>query len=487
MSQQAQAEAANETGRQSFAEFRAQATELRRQFEAEELSPEAFDAKLAELNAQREEFRRHFDAAAALNTLDRGITSLEDFARSPDVIRPQVDPGQPTPPQDDAEDTRAELTPQQPNRETLGPYGVRGLADLEPRARQLLNQYLRPHDGGRRGVEETYGRPQWEWLTGPRTARANGLQRRGEQLALNPYVDRAGGWVQADEIAAEVTALRSDATDIMSRVRTRTITAARLTLHHRNITVAFTKRGRGDGASVTVYDLSDVFSRTAVTPFAKDLIIQIPEEYFEDPLFDAVGAISEGIEEESREDDETMLLHGTGSGEALGIVTGLKALYTAGYTAAGHTIAGSGAAIAPADIQAHPHKLKASARRGAIWVGPRLFYETVDLFRTEEGGSGTGRFMYTEPQNAGQAPTLKGYPALESEFIQDKITTGVEGDAMSLFGNPSDYLWVIQKGLQLRILTELYAEKNMIGYKYVKKSDGCLERGDGWIFLRRNA
>jgi HK97 family phage major capsid protein len=463
MSQQAQAEGLHREGLQDWEEIQTRVDELRRQNEAGELSAEALAAEVATLNDKADAIEARFDAAAALNTIsDRGRT-LAARVTQPAWSRPLTDT--------DTDDLSA--TPE---------------SDDDPKlVRQLLNRYLRPADLG--GGRAALSKAGWDFLTRPRKRAGNEMlaAERGESLALTPYVDPSGGYVQAEQLSTEIIKIRDRATTLPARVNTKTIVGVRLTIPTVKIDVTFTKGSKATGASITPVDLSEIFGRTSLTVHPKRALLKVPEEFFEDPEFDALGAIAMEAERSSREDDETDILTGSGASEPLGIIDGLQKLYDAGATQVARTPAAGTSAVTADEIETFDTYLHAGALMNAVYVGPRAFVRAVRLFRTEEGGAGTGDRMFKRSNIAGGLPQLLDKEVITSEFFPDTITSGSEGDVMWCLIDLADYWWVVQKDIQLRVLNERFADENMVGYKWTKARDGSLVRGDAALYMRRGA
>lgn len=470
----AQAQNEQERGLSDWGEIQGEAESLQARFDAGEISGDALVAETDALNDRADAADRHFDEAAKLSTLAARTANLAARARQPAWSRPLAEA--PSSGGGDDGDT--------PESDVL----AAAIAPDET-IRALLNQYLRPPDNG--GGRQALSAAGWKLLTQPRKAPGELhtllSAERGEAFALTPYVDPSGGYVQAEQVWQEVVQIRDRAAAIPSRVRTIPNVPARLTIPTSKVTITFTKGSKKTGQSITPVDIAEVFGRTALTPHRKDAILKIPEEFFEDPAFDAVGEIARAAERSDREALETDILHGSGSGTVNGIVTALKALYAAGGTQVGIDIAGSGSNVVAADVQTFDLELPATSRVNGTWIFGRPGLKKVRLFRTDEGGTGTGEFLFKRALEAGQPDTLNGKEILETEFLEDKITSGVAGDVLWLFGDLDDFWLAVHKDLMLRILEELYAAENMIGYKWTSSRDGSLVRGDAFIYQRRTA
>lgn len=486
MSQQAQAQNEHERGLQGEEEINRRVDELRARRTAGEITTEALVAETALLNTAMDDVEARFDAAADLDTLNARATSLADRARTPAFSRPPVDveAAAPLPAPDPGETVAQRPAP----AETFSATPDR---DMEPggTARYLLNQYLRPTElgGGRAGLSAK----GWNYLTRGRQPAGPMAEllaaHRGEQFTLTPYVDTSGGYVQAEEISREIVRLRDRAVVMESRVNKRAISGVRLTIPTMRVDIPFEKRSKAKGATVTSIDLKDILGKTALTVHPKDAMLKIPEEFFEDPEFDAVGEIAREAERSSREDDETDMLNGDGAGGPLGIVPSLLKIFAAGGTQVAQTVAGAGADVTPDEVEAFDTFLHANALSSAIYVFNRPGVRKVRLMRTEEGGQGTGDRMFKRSNIAGGLPVLLERELITSEFLPDTITSGSEGDLLWMLIDLMDYWWLVQKDLQLRILQERFADENMIGYKWKKSRDGALVRADAALYMRRNA
>ena len=315
---------------------------------------------------------------------------------------------------------------------------------------------------------------------------------------MNAYVDRDGGYVTAEELRNEMITLRQKAVGLLSRVRPIVTNAMKVSFPTSAVVFDFAKRDRSGQDTITPVRLTDVFGRTQFMPAGRDVILKVPRELVEDPYFDLIPFLAEEANRVSNEEDEILVIRGSGSGEPLGYVNALVKLYDAlpaasqngqnvGIDPEGDVPTFSGGSFNEAFIQVFDTYLMANARTNAVWTGPRVFERKVRLFRTKPGGDDTGDFMFKRALEAGAPNSLNGYPILISEFWEDKITSGSTGDPMFHFGDLRDYWWVTKQGLRLMVLDQLYAESREIGYQYDKAQDGSLVRGDGNIYARRQA
>lgn len=340
------------------------------------------------------------------------------------------------------------------------------------RDRALLNKMLRPRD---HRIRKSLTADDMKYLSASR-----------EHMLMNPFIDQDGGFITAEEIGNEVIQIRDKATAIADLVRTIPTQAASISFPTASISPTMAKRGKATGASITATALADIFGKQQFTPQGKDIILKVPTDLVEDATFDLVAFLATEIARISREDDETSIIQGDGSGEALGILNALVKLYDDGTTAVGWDGQSgfSGAAFTEADIQVMDLQIHANAAAGASFLGPRLFEEKVRLFRTKEGGVGTGMFMFKRALEAGSPNTLNGFPLFRSEFFPDNITSGSAGDPIAAFVDLRDYWFIVRAALNVSFLAELYREESSYGYAWAKRVDGSLVRADGAIYLR---
>jgi HK97 family phage major capsid protein len=80
-----------------------------------------------------------------------------------------------------------------------------------------------------------------------------------------------------------------------------------------------------------------------------------------------------------------------------------------------------------------------------------------------------GQYMLRQGLTAGEPDRLLGNEIIESEFAPN---TKAAGAYAALFGDPQYYWWVMVNQIEIKILNELYAEKNQIGYKGTAYADG---------------
>ncbi len=500
MSQQQQAEDLQKKALQAEGEIKALEIANYDLFMSDQRSLEAYEAERKRLIGRFEATDHLVTQAAKLNTIrDRAVgigssTAQIDADDTPALVRPLGSVGS-----DGASDLNNALHDDLSKR-------IEALARLqtplhhydgrEPpllphgsKERAWMNAYLRP--AGRDDLRQAQKVKQ-ALLANKEAMEVLHAPRRDH--LLNPYVDRDGGWVTAEEFSNEMIKLRELTVGISSRVRTIATTASQVHFPTAQVVFNFEKRERTGQAPVTTLRLTKVFGRTTFMPHGRDIILKVPEELVEDVTFDLISFLGGEANRISNEEDELLIISGSGSGEALGYLTGLVKLFNKGATGVGidpgtdgiPTFFGSD--INVEFIQAFDTFIvPSSALTNAVWTGPRVFERRVRLFRTRPGGDESGDFLFKRALEAGAPNTLNSFPFLRSEFFPDKFTSGVEGDPLFHFGDLNDYWWVRRQGLRVRVLDQLYAETSEVGFKYDKRQDGSLVRADGNIYARRQA
>lgn len=509
MTQQAQAETYHSEGLQRFSEARDQLVKLHEKREAGELSAEAFTSESQELDSALEDAQRYLELARSLNTIDRGSAELQQLQsqapsngnQKPEYLRPMGEgsqaPGAPT----FGGSGQAPIAPQMlgSQQHFIGGYGldqrqllhVSRVAGVQPhnfhlltgRDRSLLNRWLRgPHinpSDRLSNAEENY--------LATRSTNAEGVDGQGrEHLNVSPYIDRDGGYVTAHEVRNEIIGHLRDRRHIRSRARVIATNASTVAFPTFKVRIKLKKtranKGKVDGSGSP--SIRDILGKTEFNPSGRMETIKVPEELIEDLDFDLLGFLSEEISLEAFDDEEQLFLTGTGVNEPYGVLS-------TPITGVPHTGAGTGNAdFKPEDIKTLPFELREVFRSGGVWMANRSFYKKVTVMRTDEGGAGTGQFLFQPGLRAGDPPTLGGYETLESEFFPDHIDGGGgasqnAGDPICLFGDWRQY-WIVDRlGLQLKVLDQAFATEMQIGFRYRKRLDGAPVRLESWVTLDR--
>lgn len=489
MSQQAQAEGLQQQGVQALAELQTQDAKNYQKFLAGDMTHEAFMAEGEEINDKIEATKKFEERAAALNTVSGRSVDLSSKVSKPNYSRPMGTASAADQGGAQASEEVERLSARIDEISQLG--GIFRPVDEMPRLREgtrdcaLVNKYLRPQLGqlpAAKRLKESLTSEDMAYLSASR-----------EHQLMNAFVDRDGGWVTAEEMRSEMIVLRTLSVGIANRARQIQTGAMSVSFPSAQAVFNYTKRDKSGQDVITPVRLVDVFGKQKFVPMGRDLILKVPSDLVDDPFFNLIPFLAEEANRISREEDELLMILGSGSGEPLGYLNALLALYAAGATDVGVDPDGtdvplfSDANFNSEFIQVFDTFLHANARQNAVWTGPRAFERKVRLFRTRSGGDNSGEYLFKRALAAGAPNTLNADPLLTSEFYPDYITSGSAGDPMFHYGDLGDYWWVTKRGLRLKVLDQLYAESNEIGYKYDKAQDGSLTRADANIYARRQA
>jgi HK97 family phage major capsid protein len=494
-----QAKALYEQGVKDYEELRADLAALDKKNSDGELTDEAYAAESAALHAKEQKWEALIARAERLGKLEDGRDKLEELSRQADRPSYQraMSDGQPIAAALGAQgrdsggcqlswDDRVALS----RLSGIAPPDVQLLAGED---RALVNAYFRTRNAQQRG-SMTAGLSDAQMARLRRGSSAVSLDQavteelnaggvRLTELNANPYIDHEGGALVATEVRSEVLLQLRDRRYIRERAYVIATNAAEVTIPSFKIVKSMHKtrahKGRVDGVTAPE-DVREWLGREKFSPHGKMIMIQIPEELLEDTSFDIVGFIASQIAEQAFDDEEQLFLTGTGRNEPFGVLT-------AGVDGFQHTGSG-GAAFKPEDIKTLPFKMRAVHLNGAIWMANRKFYEQIAVMRSDSGtGTGTGNFLFQMGLALGDPATLGGYEAVSSEFFPDNISAGSAGDPLCLFGNWNNYWIVERKAMDLRVLQELYAATNQIGYRFNKRLDGAPVRRESWVTLDRKA
>jgi HK97 family phage major capsid protein len=230
-------------------------------------------------------------------------------------------------------------------------------------------------------------------------------------------------------------------------------------------------------APIPQAQLSNLFGKIQFTPHKRAVIIPVPLELVEDAVVDVGALLTDFFALRFAEIEENDFINGTGVNQPLGLVSApnLPSI----------PIANTTTNMVPEDLIKTVYAMRAVYRRDAAWLMHRLVVQAVRLFRTNIGGAGTGTFIFQPSYQAGEPPTLLGFPLLESEFMPNPYT-GAAGTPMALFANLKFY-WVVDRiDLMVQRLNELYAGNDQVGFRMRKSYDGAPILADPFQFLTRN-
>lgn len=343
---------------------------------------------------------------------------------------------------------------------------LRNMPEESPEVRSAFNKYL--HARRHEHPEQRVSREE-----------SRSAMTEVEARSLSPYTDGEGGYIMNREMRAELIRQERNLVQIrkFARVIRTNATSIAFPAFKSNISMAKMRANQ----QVPKENISKILGKVSFTPHEYDKIIQVPQQLVEDATFAIVSYLAEEIALQASEDEETMFISGSGSSEALGVLSAPIYKVSGGY---GGISVPTGQVVTPEDIKQMPYNIRAVWRKRATWMTNRFAIAQVAKFRTNVGGPGTGEFLFQMGLQAGQPDTLGGYAVLESEFFPNAFATGAAtGTPVMLFGDWNQY-WIVDRlSLTLQRLDELYAETSQIGFKYRKRVDGAPVRTEAFCAL----
>jgi len=299
-----------------------------------------------------------------------------------------------------------------------------------------------------------------------------------ERKALSSLTDAEGGFLVTEEFRVEV--IRKLRNLLYIRQHATVIQTSAGAVAFPTLEPADTQTAPPQvvqNAPIPQAQLSNLFGKIQFVPHKRAVIIPIPLELVEDAVVDVGALLTDFFALRFAEIEENDFINGTGVNQPLGLVTApnLPSI----------SIAGTTTNMVPEDLIKTVYAMRAVYRRDAAWLMHRLVVQAVRLFRTNIGGAGTGSFIFQPSFQAGQPPTLLGFPLLESEFMPNPYT-GAAGTPMGLFANLKFY-WIVDRiDLMVQRLNELYAGNDQVGFRMRKRYDGAPVLADPFQFLTRN-
>lgn len=338
MSQQAQAEGQQQEGLQREAEIRRLCDANLEKLLAGDMEQEAYDSEVSRLDASLTSIEKYYDLAERINlNTSRGL-SIPGSARAPtpSARRPITSETGGTPGESPGEASPYDALSKKLDaiaRLQGPPVAISHQVGLSERERWMLNAYLRPATNympRAKAMRESLTAADMEYLWQPRT----------EKL-LNAFVDRAGGFVTAEEMGQELINLRELEVGLVSRARQIQTDAMSISFPTAAVVFDYAKRGTSGQHQIDPIRLIDVFGRTRFQPNGRDVILKVPRELVEDPGFDLIPFLGVEANRISREEDELLMIRGSGAGEPFGYVRMLEKLFAEGATEVG-VVAGKG-------------------------------------------------------------------------------------------------------------------------------------------------
>jgi len=260
-----------------------------------------------------------------------------------------------------------------------------------------------------------------------------------------------GGYAVPDEWYNTIVELRHDVS-IMRQLAT-IITSNSGTMNVAAESVEGAASVYGENSQIAV--AKETITRVQFSPYKIGRIIKESAELANDSTMDFTGYLLRKLARSIAVKEEALCVSGTGSSQHNGIFTAA----TTGVTAASAT------AITADEVIDLYHSVGNYYRRDASWI---MKDATLKLVRKLKDGQ--GQYLWQPGLQAAQPDLILGRPV----YISPDAPAATAGLDAILFGWVGGYYIVERKGFELQVLTELYADYDMIGYKGTARSDGDL-------------
>jgi len=158
---------------------------------------------------------------------------------------------------------------------------------------------------------------------------------------------------------------------------------------------------------------------------------------------------------------EKAFLTGSGSNQPLGVFTASASGVTTGRdVSTGNTTT----AVTFDGLLEAKYALKGQYWMNSAWLFHRDVLKAVAKLK-----DGDGQYLWRESVRAGEPDTLLGRPVMMSEYAPSTMTTGLYVGMLADFSN----YWIADAtDMQIKVVNELYAETDQIGYLGRMESDG---------------
>jgi HK97 family phage major capsid protein len=203
------------------------------------------------------------------------------------------------------------------------------------------------------------------------------------------------------------------------------------------------------------------YGKRELTPNTLVKLIKVSDKLIKTSAFDIDSIVQGKVSAKMGNAFEKGILLGSGDGQPLGMFTASN-----NGIPKGRDVTGSNTTtVLKADsVIQTKMSLRQAYRARAIWIMHSDIFTDLLLLKDNNG-----QYMLRQGLTAGEPDRLLGNEIIESEFAPN---TKAAGAYAALFGDPQYYWWAMVNQIEIKILNELYAEKNQIGYKGTAYADG---------------
>jgi HK97 family phage major capsid protein len=229
-------------------------------------------------------------------------------------------------------------------------------------------------------------------------------------------------------------------------------------------------------ASITEDDKLKLGKRELTcNPFRKR--IKVSKTLLNMPGFDMLALINRRLGYKVGITQEKAYLLGSGVKKPLGLFVATAD----GIPTSRDTVCGGATAITFDGLKSCRGALKQQYRRNARWLFHRDAVTMISKLRTDEGGAGTGPYLWEPSVQVGQPDQLLSFPILESEYVPNTFTSTLY---IGMIADFSFYYILDGLDMQVQRLVELYAETNMDGLIANVSGDGMPVLSEAFVRMK---
>jgi len=291
--------------------------------------------------------------------------------------------------------------------------------------------------------EKSYKNAFWDYVRTGDTADI----RKAAKTALQEGTTTEGGYLVPDDEFGSIIAKR-DEESILTKLGVMRVTTDRdkYNFPAENASLSKFTIVAEEGA-ISAAEEEPTFAQVAVPIYNFKKLIKVSEEILEDENSNLETFLTNAIGRSLADTENYYSLPGAGSTEPQGAFVG----GTAGLTL------DAAAAIGPSEIPELMGKLGSPYHNGAVWVmNPATWFYLKGLVSSSVFTFTTG---VARLSGTVDGPTLEGYPVVLNSNVA-KVGAGAKS---LLFGNFNYMGVVLNRGLRVRRLNELYAGNGQVG------------------------
>jgi HK97 family phage major capsid protein len=177
----------------------------------------------------------------------------------------------------------------------------------------------------------------------------------------------------------------------------------------------------------------------------------------------AEGVVNREMQYKISTAQENAYMNGNGTAQPLGIFTASASGISTGRDVSTDNTATT---VTFDGLQNAKYAVKQQYHMNSSWVGHRDFVKMIAKIK-----DGDGQYIWQQGVTIGQPDRLLGAPVYMSEYAPNTFTTGLY---VGVYGDFKQGYWIVDaNSLQLKVLRELFALTNQVGYLVDYFGDGA--------------